>query len=183
MPPLSADTKSHRCSSSLYKMAQNMHIVSLLHLQKILFSICSWLNPQNPGIERADYMFIGKNPRINGFAQFKSVFKGQQYSSASVWYEALHTGIQEHQLFHHVPSSPQGLNRKRRESHTGVFRGQSWEVHSTPSVSASTTQSSGHVSTPNCNCNLPRIKRSWCLWIHNGLWFVFYPGGGRCPSP
>lgn len=92
-------------------------------------------------------------------------------------------GFRSTSSFHHVPSSPQGLSRKRRESHTGVFRGQSWEVHSTPPVSASTTQSSGHVSTPNCNCNLPRIKRSWCLWIHNGLWFVFYPGGGPCPSP
>lgn len=33
------------------------------------------------------------------------------------------------------------------------------------------------------NCNSPRIKRSWCLWIHSGLWFVFYPGVGLAPHP
>lgn len=55
-----------------------------------------------------------------------------------------------------IPSGPQ--QEKERGSHRGVFRDQSWEVYSTPPLSTSTTQSSGHVSTPSCKGTCPGLR-------------------------
>ena len=62
------DTKIQGFIRPLCKWCRPMHTVSSLPPQilyrrsKILFSICSWLNPQmwNPGMQKADYTFIGK---------------------------------------------------------------------------------------------------------------------------
>lgn len=100
----------------------------------------------------------GKNPHISGFAQFKFVFKGQQYSSVVFGRRPCTQGSgvpASSTVFHHPPGPQQ---EKERGSHRGVFRDQSWEVYSTPPLSTSTTQSSGHVSTPSCKGTCPGLR-------------------------
>lgn len=74
-----------------------MHIVGPSHMQtpscgsKILFSICSWLNSRmgNPGLWRANCVFIEKYPRISLPTQLKPMlFKSQLYSWSGVFVSA-----------------------------------------------------------------------------------------------
>lgn len=56
-------------------------------------------------------------------------------------------------VFHHPLSISAGKGERVTQ---GSF--QSWEVYSTPPLSTSTTQSSGHVSTPNCKGTCPGLR-------------------------